>query len=446
MNISQALRLVPSGVTAFTGGGGKTAAVFMAARELAPALVTTSTHLAARQVTLADRHLLWMPDTPLPDLDSARQNGVTLLTGPLREDIARVTALTEAQLHTLHQFAAEHHLPLLIEADGSRQKPLKAPAKHEPAIPSFADTVIVTAGMRGLDRPLEEQFIHRPEIFSALSGLPLGEAVSADALVRVLTHPQGGLKNIPAQARRIALLNQADTPELQARASRLAEKLLSCFSAVVISSLAHDEIHAAHERIAGIVLAAGSSSRYGQPKQLLDYRGEPFVRRVAKTALAAGLSPVVVVTGAQAEAVEAAVRDLPVLLARNADWAEGQSSSVRAGLTTLTSADVPAVGGAIFLLVDQPQVTVHVLEALVSRHAQGLFPVVLPLVADRRGNPVLFDREVFSELQGLSGDVGGRAVMRNHPLEYLPWHDESLLFDVDNESDYRKLLAWGVEP
>ena len=103
------------------------------------------------------------------------------------------------------------------------------------------------------------------------------------------------------------------------------------------------------------------------------------------------------------------------------------------------------MGAAIFLLADQPQVTRHVLEALKSRHAEGLFPVIAPLIADRRGNPVLFDRVTFADLLKLSGDVGGRALFREYPVEYIPWHDEHLLFDVDNEDDYRKLLAWGVD-
>jgi molybdenum cofactor cytidylyltransferase len=86
-----------------------------------------------------------------------------------------------------------------------------------------------------------------------------------------------------------------------------------------------------------------------------------------------------------------------------------------------------------------------VIDALKSRHAQGFFPITLPLIADRRGNPVLFDRATFGDLLKLAGDVGGRALFRHYPLEYIPWHDESLLFDVDNEDDYRKLLAWGVQ-
>ncbi len=447
MRLAHALRLdtLRRGlVTAFVGGGGKTSAVFMAARELAPALVTTSTHLAARQAEKADRHITWNPGEPLPNFESALGGGVTLVTGPHREDIARVTAPTPEQLQKLRKLASHHNLPLFIEADGSRQKPLKAPAEHEPAIPPFADVVVVTAGMRGLGKPLDEDFIHRPEIFGALGGLQMGETVSAEAIIQAITHPQGGLKNIPAGARKVALLNQADTDELKSCAGGMATGLLKTFETVVVASVQREEIHAAHENIAGIVLAAGESSRYGKPKQLLDFHGEPFARRVAKTALATGLSPVVVVTGANAEAVEAAVKDLPVVIARNERWRDGQASSVRAGLSPLPGLPPNCPGGAIFLLVDQPQATAHVLDALKSRHAEGLFPIVAPLAAGRRANPVLFDRVTFSELLKLEGDVGGRAVMRQFPVEYVPWHDESLLFDVDDEDDYRKLMAWGV--
>lgn len=453
MNLHYALRISSRNSIAFVGGGGKTSAVFLAARELAPALVTTSTHLAARQTEKADRHITWNPGEPMPDFESALQGGVTLVTGPHREDIARVSAPTPEQLEQIREAARVHGLPLFIEADGSRQKPLKAPAEHEPAIPPFAEMVVVTAGMRGLGHPLDENFIHRPEIFGALGGLKMGEPVSAEAVIRVLTHPQGGLKNIPVWARKVVLLNQADTDELKSRASGMAAGLLKMFEAVIVSSVQREEIHAAHENIAGIVLAAGESSRYGKPKQLLDFHGEPFVRRVAKTALAAGLSPVVVVTGAYAEQVEAAVRDLPVLIARNAQWREGQAAAVRTGLSPLPGPIPNAagerriwdreIGGAIFLLVDQPQVTSHVLDTLKSRHAEGLFPIVAPLAADRRANPVLFDRVTFPELMKLEGDVGGRAVMRQFPVEYVPWHDESLLFDVDDEDDYRKLMLWG---
>ena len=177
-------------------------------------------------------------------------------------------------------------------------------------------------------------------IFASLSGLKINEMVTGEALANVLTHAAGGLKNIPPDARRIALLNQADSPELQAEGQELAKPLLSAYDAIIISALnpgqkqgqAVGKISAVLEKTAGIILAAGGSARFGSPKQLLDFHGKPFVRVIAETALAAGLDPVEVVTGAHADEVEAAVRDLPVKIIRNPEWEGGQSSSIRVGI------------------------------------------------------------------------------------------------------------------
>lgn len=463
MNLSQTFRLSNSPVVAFVGAGGKTTAMFQLARELAPALVTTTAHLGAWQVSLADRHFIWEAATPMPDmLESKLGSGITLVTGGLDTD--RYQSLSPAQMEALRQLAGDHNLPLLVEADGARQKALKAPAEHEPPIPDFADTVVVVAGLSGLNRPLTEKTVHRAELFSKLgnweipSGHDVGDLITPQMLAALLTHPTGGLKNIPASARRIALLNQADTQELQAQAGQISNTLLNSFDAVVIASLnpppstvrGLPSIHAVHEHIAGIILAAGKSSRFGQPKQLLDYHGQPFVRKVTQTALEAGLSPVIVITGANAALIEAKLTGLSIMVIRNKKWHQGQSESIKAGVSALTPSLLQGegrknVGGAIFLLADQPQVTAHVIRALVERHATGRAAIVAPLAADRRANPVLFDHSTFGDLLALTGDVGGRAIFSNYQVDYVPWHDESLLFDVDTEDDYRKLLAWGVK-
>jgi CTP:molybdopterin cytidylyltransferase MocA len=368
--------------------------------------------------------------------------------------------LDDFLVHWLHEFCNQQTLPLLIEADGSRQRPLKAPSENapptlggEPPIPDFVETVAVVAGLSGLGKPLSGEFVHRPEVFARLSGLAMGETISSEALLRVLTHPEGGMKNIPAQARRLVLLNQADTAELQAQAKALARNLMAAYHSVIIASLGQSLIHAVYEPVAGIILAAGKARRFGQPKQLLDYQGQPFVRKVAKTALESGLSPVVVVTGANAEAVEAAVNDLPVTINRNAGWQKGQSSSIKAGLQALLHHSVQdsspklfkfgegleRVGAAIFLLADQPQVKSTVLHALTEKHAQTLASILAPLVAGQRANPVLFDRATFPDLMSLTGDIGGRSIFSKYQVDYLPWYDESLLLDIDTPEDLERL-------
>ncbi len=446
MQLSRALRLdtfLPSenpqngGSIAFVGAGGKTTAIFLLARELqslivnrqSKIIITATSHLGAWQIPLADHHIVAESPKEIGELPE----GITLVTGPIETD--RTQPVNSSVLFWLHEEAKNKNLPLLIEADGARQQPLKAPAAHEPPIPDVVDTVIVVAGLGGLGQPLDEDHIHRSHLFSTLSGLALNQPVTPASLVRLLTHPAGGLKNIPARARRVALLNQAETPELQSTGGQIARDLLGNFDSALVGSLQQNDFHTI-ERTAGVLLAAGESKRFGQPKQLLDWKGKPFVRQVAETALHAGLSPVVVVTGSNAEQVEKAVTRLDVTIVRNENWQGGQSASIAAGVKALPK----NTGASIFLLADQPQIPVEILRALVETHAQNLPAILAPLVLEeKRANPVLFDRVAFPDLLQLTGDVGGRALFGKYKVEYLPWHDEALLLDVDTPEDYERL-------
>ena len=450
VSIAQALRIDSSSCIAFIGAGGKTTALFQLARilskgeEQSPVIVTATSHLGSWQFGLADRHIMADSRATLEELEHGFQ-GVVLVTGEMDGD--RSKPVHDNLLTWLHQFRSDHAIPLLIEADGSRQRPLKAWAQHEPAIPSFVKQVIHIAGLTGLGKPLGDEFVHRAEIFSKISGLEMGAPVTAQAVTRVLTHPDGGVRNIPNGARRAVVLNQADTQDLQSIANQMVQALLSTFDSVIISSLEKEEVHAVHEPIAGIILAAGESTRFGQTKQLLDWHGEPFVRVVARTALSAGLSPVVVVTGAHAEKIEPAIKGLNVKVVHNSDWRSGQGSSIRTGISSLlptsqTDAwETNEAGGAIFLLADQPQITTSIIRALAEKHAEGLYSIVAPLVMDQRANPVLFDRHAFNDLMLIEGDTGGRAIFHKHRVEYLPWHDDRLLLDVDTPEMYQRLIS-----
>jgi len=443
-SLKRAVRVAVSSAIAFMGAGGKTSAMFKLARELSIAsrvVVAASTHLGAWQTSMADKHIV-VKSTPNLEDELAQ---VTLLTGELDGD--RVKPLEPNLLSWLAEFCRTRALPLLIEADGSRQKPLKGWTDYEPLIPEFVDQVIHVAGLSGLGRPLGDEFVHRPEIFSRLSGLGIGEIITPQALAQVLIHAEGGQKNVPPNASEALLLNQADTPELQAVAHGMAGRLLPHFDMVLVSSLAQDKIFAVYERVTGIILAAGAGRRFGKPKQLLDWKGQPFVRAVAKTAIEAGMSPVIVVTGANHEEVESVIKDLNVMVVRNEEWQRGQASSIRKGLQALPSlppdgrfTKSQSAGAAIFLLADQPQVDSSILRVLIERHAEGLFDIVAPLVMDRRANPVLFDQTTFSDLLQLEGDVGGRAIFHKYRVEYLPWHDDRLLLDVDTPEQYQRLI------
>lgn len=188
--------------------------------------------------------------------------------------------------------------------------------------------------------------------------------------------------------------------------------------------------------VAGLLLAAGRSTRFGANKLLLPFDGEPLVRRAARAALAAGLDPLVVVVGHQAPLVEEALLGLPCLLVRNPDPARGQGSSLRLGLDAL-----PARSGAsVVLLADMPRVTASLLAALVEGYRRSGAPLVLADYGGTLAPPVLYERALFAELTDPSDAPGKQVVARHRDRAHrVPFPPEALL-DLDLPADLARHL------
>lgn len=191
--------------------------------------------------------------------------------------------------------------------------------------------------------------------------------------------------------------------------------------------------------ITGIVLAAGRSARLGRPKQLLPLGGRPLLAHTLDHAAASGLDEVILVLGHEAATIAGEVGDHGQRTVVNPAYADGQSTSLRAGLAALS----PQTEAALFLLGDQPTVTPEVIDALLAAYQENSAPIVAPLYGGRRGNPLLFDRLLFAELEQVSGDEGARSIVRAHDAEVLlvPMPGIAPPPDVDTEADYQRLLA-----
>jgi 4-nitrophenyl phosphatase len=192
------------------------------------------------------------------------------------------------------------------------------------------------------------------------------------------------------------------------------------------------------KNIAVIVLAAGGSSRFGQPKQLLDWAGTPLVAHAADVALDADVGPVIVVLGYRAQAVQAALGGRDIQAAMNWRWEDGLSTSVQVGLAALP----PETGAAILMPCDQPLLTASLLQALADRFAETDAAVIHPTCAGRRGPPTLFSRRLFPELAAVTGDVGGRGIIARHAdaVATIEIDDIEALADIDTPADYERLL------
>ena len=475
MQLHHGLRLAADelAVVTLVGAGGKTSALFRLADEAVASgrrvVTTTTTRIFASQAEQAPGRLVVDPDGngsidwAALEAELARHGHcllVTSLTGPKCEGLPpTVVDGLAARAHDLGISL------IAVEGDGSRRRPVKAPAPHEPVIPDCTTHLVPVAGLDALGLPLSEPYVHRPERMRALlQEADASTRLTARMMGRLVVEPYvrgegerqwpvasdqwsvaGGQWSVRASggARLIALLNKAENAPRLAAARLIAQRLSQQGQTTLIGAVGQESGTAIRERwgaTAAIVLAAGASRRMGEPKQLLRWRGEPLVARAARSALQSGASEAIVISGAVREQVEAALEPLRreaggrLRVVFNAAWQEGQAGSVRAAVEALPA----ACEAALFLPVDQPRLPAALLRRLWQRWRGGSDLAAVAVGGAIRGAPALFDRRYFDLLKRVEGDRGGGALLRQHAADVsaieTPGH---WLTDVDTPEDWR---------
>lgn len=465
MKLQEAMDIETGEAAAFVGAGGKTTAIWRLLHEMGgPAVFTTTTKIM--EPALPHDGALMLSPQPDPararDL-LARTPRLVLAASRLPGDYPPAPGhpipslphkLAGLAPDVLDKLIVSCSLPLapcpawLIEADGAKGAGLKIPGEHEPVIPTRVDCVVVCAHLDVIGQPVSETTVHRL-IQAEVLGLRPGQPISSKDVVHVLADPRAGLKGIPRGARTVALLTQRNPTTLHPEAITLCEQLVATgkFDRVVVAALRAEQpvlltrpfgVLKPKGSIAVVVLAAGASTRMGQPKQLLDWGGKPLVRHVVDQVLGGqdGILPhrVIVVLGSHADQVRAALEGSDVRLVVNAEWERGLSASLCAGLAAVP-ADVAAV---VFVHADQPNVTPQLLAALATRFHETGAPIVVPVYHGQRSTPTLFARELFDELAHVSGDEGGRSLIFKHAdrVAVVEADDPHTLADIDTIQDY----------
>jgi molybdenum cofactor cytidylyltransferase len=218
-------------LVSIVGGGGKSSLMFTLAEILEGGVVlTTTTRIFRDQIRRANRFCV--ADRVFAALDEA-QSGLLVVGGIEGEKAIGVPVELPGQL--LNHPRVEY---VIVEADGSRMLPAKAPAEHEPVIPPESTHVVVSAGIDALSGSIAV-CTHRPELVSRLVEMPMRDSLTPEKLGVLLSHPEGGLKNVPRDAKVALMLNKVETPEDEVLASRVAEVALreNRISAVVAGAL-----------------------------------------------------------------------------------------------------------------------------------------------------------------------------------------------------------------
>jgi len=197
--------------------------------------------------------------------------------------------------------------------------------------------------------------------------------------------------------------------------------------------------------VAAIVLAAGRGTRFGdEPKLLARLGGKTLVRHVVEAAVGSTVDPVIVVTGHRSEEVEASLHDLPVRVLHNASFAEGLSTSLKAGFAALPQ----QARAAVILLGDMPFVKADLIDALAAGWRDRGGPAALvPTLNGRRGNPVVLSRDLQVEIENLSGDVGAGPILRGRPdVVEWPTTDPAVAQDIDTKEEFSRAFSGEVDP
>lgn len=439
MKLLEAFNVNRGDVVAFIGAGGKTSTLVSLGYELAEAgwrvLATTSTDIPEHQLEL-------MPRALVPDA------GSEAISQALTEDrfVFLYEQISNGRVHgpspdwIVHLMDTVDSDVILIEADRSDGLPLKAAYQHEPVIPPETSLVVPVASLAVLGQPLDEEHVYNVESIINRYGFAKGNRIKSPWVAQVLRDEELGLRNIPESVRVVAFLNQTPLKGYGRARARLIARLAlrqSRLNGIAIGAArASDPVYEIRRPIGAVVLAAGMSTRMGQPKVLLPWtEKQTILEYIIGQILNARIEHIVVVSGHMAKEVKALVEPLGVKVVYNRSYKTGEMlSSLKIGLHALPD----NVAASLVVLGDQPRIQPKVIYQLLTAYSEGKGEIVAPRFESQRGHPILIDRRFWPDIWNLPRGSAPRTAIDMHSerIHHVQVDTDSVVRDVDTPDDY----------
>jgi len=195
-------------------------------------------------------------------------------------------------------------------------------------------------------------------------------------------------------------------------------------------------------KVAGVLLAAGSSSRLGKPKQLLQWHGSLLINHITNIIKSSKVDDLVVVLGYKRQAIEQAL-DKTQKIYYNNEWQKGKSESIKLGLKSVSD-EYDAV---MYFTIDQPFISRQLIDCLIDKASKSISEIIATRSKNISTIPMLFKKTCFDQLNSLVGEEGGKKIISNPDLsiDYVEWEDARILIDIDTESGYHRALKADID-